>query len=121
MTHIAFDVLPITERQKIPLDAIEDVVQQIVDRFHPKRIILFGSYAYGEPRPDSDVDLMVVMDTSLGEMRQAVEILKGISYRFGIDLLVYTPQRLSQRLMWGDPFLQDIVMQGKVMYESAGG
>ena len=75
MTHAAIDVLPITQRKQIPLDAIEDVVRQIVDRFQPTRIILFGSYAYGEPRPDSDVDLMVLMDTSLSEMRQAVEIL----------------------------------------------
>ncbi len=120
MNEIALSVPPITERDRIPFAAIEDVVQQIVVRFHPLRIILFGSYAYGKPRPDSDVDLMVVMETPLNETRQAVEILKATSYRFGLDLLVYTPQRLAQRLEWGDPFVQDILAQGKVLYESPG-
>ena len=59
------------------------------------------------------------METSLGETRQAVEILKAISYRFGLDLLVYTPQRLDQRLQWRDPFIQEIITRGKVLYESS--
>jgi predicted nucleotidyltransferase len=120
MHEVALSVPPIFEHDRIPFAAIEDVVQQIAARFHPVRIILFGSYAYGKPRPESDVDLVVVMETPLSETRQAVEILKVTSYRFGLDLLVYTPQRLAQRLEWGDPFVQEIVTQGKVMYESPG-
>ncbi len=120
MSEISLSVPPIPVRDRIPYAAIEDIVQQISTRFHPIRIILFGSYAYGKPRPESDVDLMVVMETSLSETRQAVEILKAISYRFGLDLLVYTPQRLAQRLEWGDPFVQEIIGRGKVVYESAG-
>ena len=118
MSDIALSVPPITMRDRIPFNAIEDVVQQIAARFHPLRIILFGSYAYGKPRPESDVDLMVVMETPLSEMRQSVEILKATSYRFGLDLLVYTPHRLAQRLEWGDPLVQEIITLGKVMYES---
>jgi predicted nucleotidyltransferase len=102
------------------LAAIEDVAQQIVARFHPIRIILFGSYASGKTRPESDVDLLVVMDTPLSEARQAAEILKATSYRFGLDLLVYTPKRLTERLALGDPFVQDIMVVGKVLYESPG-
>ena len=63
MSDQALSVPPITLRDRIPYAAIEDVVRQIVERFHPMRIILFGSYAYGEPRPESDVDLMIVMET----------------------------------------------------------
>lgn len=118
MRGIALSVPPITVRDRIPFAAIEDVIQQIVDRSHPLRIILFGSY--GKPCPDSDVDLMVVMETPLSEKRQAVEILKATSHRFGLDLLVYTPQRLAQRIEWEDPLVQEIIAQGKVMYESAG-
>ncbi len=112
-------VPPIHLRDRIPFTAIEDVVQQIASHFHPNRIILFGSYAYGNPQPESDVDLLVVMDTSMGETCQGVEILKGITYRFGLDVLVYTPQRLAQRLEWGDSFVREIVTQGKVLYESS--
>jgi predicted nucleotidyltransferase len=120
MSDIAISLPPIPIRDRIPLTAIEDIVQQIVAGFHPHQIILFGSYAYGKPVHTSDVDLLIVMETSLSETRQAVEILKAISYRFGLDLLVYTPQRLAQRIELGDPFVQEIVTQGKVMYESTG-
>ena len=60
------------------------------------------------------------MDTRLSEVQQAVQILQAIHYRFGLDLLVKTPQRLAQRLELGDPFLTEIIEQGKVLYESAG-
>jgi hypothetical protein len=59
------------------------------------------------------------METKLLETRQAVEILKATSYRFGLDLLVYTPRRLAQRVEWGDPFVHEIVTRGKVLYESS--
>jgi uncharacterized protein len=98
--------------------AIEDVVSQIAARFHPESITLFGSYAYGEPGPESDVDLLVVMETQLSGARQAVQILQSIQYRFGLDLIVYTPQNLATRLAWGDPFLKEIAGQGKVLYGS---
>jgi predicted nucleotidyltransferase len=120
MREIALSVPPISIRERVPFTAIENVVEQIVLRFHPIRIILFGSYAYGNPCPESDVDLFVVMETPISEVRQAVEILTATSYRFGLDLLVYTPRRLAQRMEWGDPFVQEIVTRGKVLYESAG-
>ena len=118
MGTAAVNVPPINERERIPLAAIEDVVSQIALRFQPIRITLFGSYAYGHPSPESDVDLLVVMDTPMRETQQAVQILQAISYRFGLDVLVYTPERLATRLEWGDPFLREITTNGKVMYES---
>ena len=121
MSDISLSVPPIPVRDRIPFAAIQDIAGQIADLFKPQRIILFGSYAYGQPQPESDVELLVIMDTPLNETRQAVEILKAISYRFGLDLLVYTPQRLQQRLDWGDPFLKEIVKRGKVLYASPGG
>ena len=120
MSETALSVPPISVRDSIPAAAIEDVVQQIATLFRPIRIILFGSYAYGDPQPESDVDLLVVMNTDLSESRQAVEILTSISYRFGLDLLVYKPERLAQRLEWGDPFVQEVMTCGRVVYESAG-
>jgi predicted nucleotidyltransferase len=55
----------IDKRKRIPQKAIDQVVEQIVEKFKPQKIILFGSYARGNPRPESDVDLLVVMDTPL--------------------------------------------------------
>ncbi len=109
----------INKRKRIPEKAIRDVVQQIAEKFHPKRIILFGSYARGKPRPDSDVDLLVVMETHLRETRQALLIDKSLERDlFGLDLIVRTPKDLQERIALGDSFLKEIVTLGKVLYES---
>lgn len=108
----------ITNRTRIPQATIRSLSEQIAVLFHPQKIILFGSYAYGTPRPESDVDLLVVMDTHISELEQAAVICRAIPYRFGLDLVVYTPQRLAQRLEWGDSFLREIVQRGVTLYES---
>jgi len=119
MESAALKIPSITSRKRIPPEAIECVVQQIIEKFNPKKVILFGSYAYGLPRPDSDLDLLVIMETNLTGVRQAVEISSQIEYLFGLDLMVYSPKRLEQRLSMGDLFLQEIVSRGKVMFASA--
>lgn len=107
----------INERQRVPQAAIAEVVRHIVELYRPERLILFGSYAYGDPRPESDVDLLVVMDTELRESEQAVQILQSIEHHFGIDLIVRTPESLEHRLALGDSFLTEIVERGEVLYE----
>jgi predicted nucleotidyltransferase len=112
----------INKRKRIPEKAIQDVVRQIAEKFHPKKIILFGSYARGNPRPESDVDLLVVMDTPLKETRQALLIDKSLERDlFGLDLIVRTPSNLGERITLGDSFLKEIVTLGKVLYESTDG
>jgi predicted nucleotidyltransferase len=110
----------LTQRKRIPQAAIEDVVRQIVGKFRPLKIILFGSYARGDFRPESDVDLLVVMETTQKPVRQEIEICHNIEYHFGLDLLVYTPQALAERVAMGDSFLKEALKEGKVLYESAG-
>ncbi len=97
--------------------AIQELVRRIVAGFQPQRILLFGSYAYGTPTPESDVDVLVVMDTPLREVQQAVAIYQALPHAFGVDLIVHTPARLAQRLELGDAFLHEIVSRGKVLYE----
>ena len=108
----------ILNRTRIPQSTIHSLSEQIAVLFHPQKIILFGSYAYGTPRPESDVDLLVVMDTQLSELEQAAVICRTIPYRFGLDLVVYTPENLRQRLEWGDSFLREIMHLGITLYES---
>ncbi|OGO31669.1 MAG: hypothetical protein A2136_00145 [Chloroflexi bacterium RBG_16_54_11] len=105
-------------RVRIPAEVIQELVSRIASQFQPKRIILFGSYASGKPRPESDVDLLVIMDTHLREIQQALKIRQRLKPMFGVDILVYTPSRLEQRLNNGDSFLKEITEQGLVMYES---
>lgn len=116
----AVQIPTINERQRIPDEVIEDAVRQIIQKFQPQRIMLFGSYAYGRPRPESDVDLLVVMDTPLKETEQAVRICQAIEYHFGLDLIVRTPATIDRRLALGDPFLHEVISKGKVLHERAG-
>lgn len=109
----------------VPMSAIRRYARAIAERFHPEKIILFGSYAYGTPTPDSDVDLLVVMRTN-NQTEQSVWIDDaleddGILPGFPMDLLVRTPKTFEQRLLWGDWFLKEIVARGKVLYEKDDG
>ena len=111
------EVPVITLRKRIPQAAIDHVIQQIIEKFRPLQIILFGSYAYGAPRPESDVDLLVVMETALKESEQEIRICQSIEYHFGLDLIVRTPETITRRLELGDPFTKEIIREGKVVYE----
>ena len=114
-------VPPITTRRRIPQRAIHHAVQQIIQKFQPQKVVLFGSYAYGEPGPESDVNLLVILETSLKESEQAVRICQTVDYHFGLDLIVRTPATLARRLALGDPFLHEVMSKGQVLYERTGG
>lgn len=106
-------------RQRIELEVIRLLVSKIVDRFHPQKIILFGSYAYGQPHPESDIDLLIIMKTELRESKQALHIRQFLNPLFGLDIILYTPEKMDQRLAWGDSFLSEIIERGIVLYESS--
>lgn len=109
----------IDKRKRIPQKAIDQVVDQIVEKFKPQKIILFGSYARGNPRPESDVDLLVIMDNRHKKSSPSLEIRRHLGVMFGLDLLVYTSKRLKERLDMGDWFLKDVLKEGKVLYEAS--
>ena len=93
--------------------------QAIARKFRPRKILLFGSYAYGEPTESSDVDLMVIMSRTRdrGE-RMSVRILHAIPRDFPLDLLVRTPADIARRIRWKDPFICEVLEKGKVLYEA---
>lgn len=96
---------------------IAKLSEQIVREFQPERIILFGSYAYGQPRPDSDVDLLVVLPFEGKAFRKSVEILNRISPEFSVDLLARRPEDTARRYAEGDPLIREALDHGKVLYE----
>ncbi len=102
----------------IETSQILSVADKIAEQFHPERIILFGSYAYGTPNEDSDVDLLVVMPFEGRRAKQAIEIRGAIRAEFPMDLIPITPERLKYRLEIEDFFLREIVEKGKVLYEA---
>src|ERR1022692_4784642 len=101
----------------ISRSAIKRFARQIAERFQPEKIILFGSYAYGEPNADSDVDLLVVMPAR-NQIDQAIKIRRALKAAFPMDLIVRTPKKLNERLDRGDLFTTHIVSNGKVLYRS---
>jgi uncharacterized protein len=100
----------------IPLRVIRRFARQVAERFQPDKIILFGSYAYGTPHADSDVDILVIMPAR-NELDQAVRVRLTVDYDFPLHLLVRTPKNLAWRLAEGDSFLKEVVDRGKVLYE----
>ena len=98
------------------MSVIRRFARQVAEHFRPEKIILFGSYAYGRPHADSDVDILVVMPAR-NQIDQAVRIDRVIDAPFPLDLIVRTPKNLCWRLEEGDSFLREIVNKGKALYE----
>ena len=99
--------------------AIDRAVEQIVEHFCPRQVLLFGSHAYGQPTSDSDVDLLVIMETQLRPVDQTVAIRETVQFPFPVDLLVRTPDQINERLKMGDSFFEEIFARGIVLYEAA--
>ncbi|MEO5802804.1 MAG: nucleotidyltransferase domain-containing protein, partial [Verrucomicrobiota bacterium] len=85
--------------------------------FHPDRVILFGSYATGNPRPDSDVDLLVVLPFEGENFRKSLEILNRFNPRFPVDLLARRPDDTARRYREGDPLIREALDYGQVLHE----
>ena len=97
------------------------VAAEIVRRFDPERVILFGSYAYGTPNRDSDVDLMVVCRSGERPLDLAVRMDANISNRLlPIDLMAITPTQMRRRLAGFDPFLEEVLKRGIVLHARHG-
>ncbi len=87
--------------------------------FQPERIILFGSHAYGRPHCDSDVDVLVIMPNARRYGRRpSLTIRRKVPAAFPVDILVKEPGDIAARLREGDSMLEEIVNQGRVMYEA---
>lgn len=95
------------------------IVDKLVADYQPQRVILFGSYAYGNPRPDSDIDLLIVKDTPdrfSQRWNRVRHILSDPARQIAIETLILTPDELAQRTTIGDQFVIDILKRGKVLY-----
>ena len=103
----------------ITLEQIREYADRIVKEFDPERIILFGSYANGTQRIDSDVDLLVVMPYTGNSVNKSVAILRKTAPAFAVDLLVRTPDILKKRVAEGDLLMREVMQTGTPLYEKA--
>jgi predicted nucleotidyltransferase len=102
----------------VPVERIEGLAKSIGDRFPAERVILFGSYAYGTPTDDSDVDLLVVMPFTGKAAAKAAEIRAAVHLGFPLDIIAIQPERLAERLAKEDFFLREAVEKGRLLYEA---
>ena len=99
-------------------ETLPKAVRRIARALRPEKIILFGSYAYGNPTLDSDVDLLVVMKTKAPRVERYLAVSRLLMPRpFAVDIIVKTPQEIRTALKQGDFFIDEIVSQGRVLYE----
>lgn len=99
--------------------AIEEIVRRLVADYAPRRIILFGSHAYGEPDGDSDIDLFIVKETPdvfLDRVCKVRRIASGAHRHIPFEPIVLTPQEVERSLRIGDQFIQEIIHRGEVLY-----
>jgi uncharacterized protein len=96
---------------------IDEVIEKIIRLYKPRKIILFGSYAYGQPGKHSDVDLLIIKETKQPRWKRGREINKLFNpYPFPMDILVYTPDEFTEGIEQKRPFLHEIITKGKVLY-----
>jgi predicted nucleotidyltransferase len=102
--------------QKILVE-INGIVKRIVESFAPEKVILFGSYAYGNVTPDSDLDLLVIMETDLPAAERSRQISRLLRpRRLPMDIVVKNPKEIQRSLGRVDPFVHEILEKGVVLY-----
>ena len=104
--------------KRITRSTIRRYANEIARQFHPNKIILFGSYVYGKPTEDSDVDILVIMPFKGHNPEKATEIWMATKPKFPIDIMVRKPEEIKKRLAMGDFFLREITEKGTVLYEA---
>lgn len=98
-------------------EEIANISRQIVEKYKPEKIILFGSAAYGKLGPDSDIDFLIIKkETPYYGIDRMREIRRLIEKNIAADFLIYRPEEFDERLKLGDPFIKTIVKEGIVLY-----
>jgi len=93
------------------------IVERLVRRYHPEKIVLFGSLAKGEGSSESDVDLLVIKRTGERRVNRRVEALRGLSRKVPLDVIILTPEEVEFLRKEGSPFIREVLSTGKVLYE----
>lgn len=99
---------------------LTDIVERLERDYQPEKAILYGSFAYGVPNEDSDIDLFIVKETDARPVDRIVEVMRLLftpGREISVELLVYTPVELQERLAKRDPFLTEVLSKGRVIYE----
>jgi predicted nucleotidyltransferase len=102
----------------IKRSAINKIAEKIKTRYKPEKIILFGSYAWGKPTDDSDIDLFIIKRTKLRPIDRRIQVRRIVNLKrlIAFSPIVFTPKEMEYLLRIGDPFVKEIMATGKVLY-----
>src|SRR5690348_10268294 len=101
-------------------EVLKEITDTIIQNFHPRRIILFGSRARGEAQPDSDYDVLVEMDTPLSFHERMTNVYRAFGLRqYSMDVLVYTPEEMAEERTKVFSVAKIAEREGKVLYDAA--
>ena len=95
----------------------KEIIARIVRKYQPEKIILFGSFAWGKPNRDSDIDLLIIKKTKKRFLDRLFKVRNIVDGEIPLDVLVHTPKEIEKRLKLGDFFYREILERGKVLYE----
>lgn len=100
-------------------DIIKKAVKEAAKKIKPIKVILFGSYAYGKPNKDSDVDLLFIKNTTLSRVERYRLVSEHLEHFMPMDILIKTPAEIRKRIQMGDPFYKEITKKGRILYDAA--
>ncbi|MGB9006822.1 MAG: nucleotidyltransferase domain-containing protein [Candidatus Aminicenantales bacterium] len=106
------------QRAYLNKKTLNKITDRIIRSFPIKKIILFGSHAYGRPRKDSDIDLFIIMESNKRPSERRIAISRLFKDReMPMDFIVKTPAEIRARLAVGDHFVKAVLAKGSVLYE----
>ena len=103
-------------------EIIQTIVSRIAETIHPQKIILFGSWARGERGPHSDIDILVIQESSQPRPQRYAQV-RRLFWGMGLamDILVYTPEEFERYQSVPGSFTYTVAQEGKVLYARSSG
>ncbi len=95
---------------------IDSIKDQLIEKYKPEKIFLFGSSVTGKMNDDSDLDFLIVKDDKKTFHERAAEVYGLVKKDIAADFIVVTPEEFNKRLQLGDPFFKSIALEGRVLY-----
>jgi predicted nucleotidyltransferase len=106
----------VQNRRVVTREGIEAFTKRLVEKFAPDKVILFGSRARGDARPESDADILVVMPFEGRPFAKSREIRRACRQGFRVDLVIWRPEDVESRYRWGDPITREALDHGEVLH-----
>ena len=115
---MTYNVYMDTERREKLNRALDQILQKLIASYQPEKVILFGSLVSDDVEAWSDLDLVIIKETSRPFLQRLKEVALLCQPSIGVDFLVYTPDEFARMLAQENPFiLEEVVKKGKVLYD----